>query len=874
MLPPPKSSIKQKVMLVILLTSITVLLVAATAFVLYDLVTVRQTMSRYLAAQARLIAQHSDDALSHRNEAEAASILASLRADPHIVAAAIYNAQGKLFAKYPTQIPEADLPAKPQSRSHEFARSKLTLFEPILRSGKLLGTLYLRANLVAQSQRLQLYGGISLLIILGSLLVAIWLSSLLQRRISNPIIALAETARNISERQDYSLRAQKLSDDELGLLTDSFNQMLEHIDVSDTALRASEAQLRLVTDQVPVLLAHMDREYRYKFVNRPYAEHYGRKPDAIIGKTPIEVVGLELFERARPYIEQALAGQPAQFELETQTATGEHRWSEVKYIPEKDASGEIVGFVAMHTDITERKRAEETFRRLAAIVESSDEAIVSKNLDGIIASWNGGAERLFGYKADEVIGRPITLLMPPERVNEEPGILDRIRRGERIEHYETIRQRKDGKLIEISLTVSPVRDGNGKIIGASKIARDISGQKNAERELARAHQEILAALRAKDEFLAALSHELRTPLNPVLLVASEAAADSGLPPAAQASFEMIRRNVELEARLIDDLLDLTRITCGKLTLEKRPLDLHTPLVDALAIVQVEAEKKHIELTRDLETTPHRMMGDPVRLQQIFWNVLKNAVKFTPDGGKIKVESRTLVQNRRICIKVVDTGIGLTSEEMGHIFDAFVQGEHAAGSSIHRFGGLGLGLTISRKLVELHGGAMYAASPGRDQGATFTVEFSGLNFEPKDFPATPADQPGTVGLYQLGKTPGKRILLVEDHEATRVALAQLLSRRNYQVLAANSVAQARGLAQLERFDLVISDIGLPDGDGYALMSELRDKFGLRGIALTGYGMEQDVTRGKNAGFIAHLIKPIRVDTLERALSAAGGDRRQA
>ena len=300
--------------------------------------------------------------------------------------------------------------------------------------------------------------------------------------------------------------------------------------------------------------------------------------------------------------------------------------------------------------------------------------------------------------------------------------------------------------------------------------------------------------RAKDDFLAALSHELRTPLNPVLLLASEGAADTTLSYEARASFAMIRTNVELEARLIDDLLDLTRITQGQLTLDKRPLDIHAALADALAISQTEAKKKHIQLDTDLEIIPHRLMGDPVRLQQIFWNLLQNAVKFTPEGGKIRVETRTSVENGRIRIRIVDTGIGLTREEMGRIFGAFVQGEHAAGGTEFRFGGLGLGLAISRRLVELHGGTLVAASPGRGQGATFTLEFSGLNFEAKGLPATLADPWARAEHCHGNQTPGKRILLVEDHEATRVALTRLLLRRNYQVCAASSVSDARNLAQ--------------------------------------------------------------------------------
>jgi PAS domain S-box-containing protein len=526
-----------------------------------------------------------------------------------------------------------------------------------------------------------------------------------------------------------------------------------------------------------------------------------------------------------------------------------------------DASGKIVGAVNMLLDITENKRSEEAFRRLAAIVESSDDAIISKDLNGIVTSWNRGAERLFGYQAEEMIGRSITILLPPERIDEEQDILQRIRRGEHIEHYETIRQHKDGSLIEISLTISPIKKDNNKIIGASKIGRDITQQKKAERELERAHKEAVAASRAKDDFLAALSHELRTPLNPVLLLASDSAENSELPDEIRAQFATIRNNVELEARLIDDLLDITRITHGKVSLNIGLVDVHMVLKEAIATVQSELDQKQISLTLQLSEEKSMLKGDLVRLQQVFWNVFKNAVKFNSKGGKIAVETSVFADGEKIAVKIADTGIGLTAQEIGHIFNAFSQGDHAGNENSHRFGGLGLGLTISRMLVEIHSGNMRATSAGRGQGATFIIELPLAQANKHDGSSAPSDLPSKKGLK---KKIGMRILLVEDHETTRNALSHLLARRDYKVMTASSVAEARALARQEKFDLVVSDIGLPDGNGYALMSELRDEFRLKGIALTGYGMEQDVFRGQNSGFVAYLTKPVRIEALEKAL----------
>ncbi len=328
---------------------------------------------------------------------------------------------------------------------------------------------------------------------------------------------------------------------------------------------------------------------------------------------------------------------------------------------------------------------------------------------------------------------------------------------------------------------------------------------------------------------------------------------------------MIRRNVELEARLIDDLLDLTRITRGKLTLENRALDVHAILSEAIAIVRPEAESKPIILNLELQAAQPVIVGDAVRLQQIFWNILKNAVKFTPVGGRIKVETRESAENEKIIIQVTDTGIGLTPDEIARIFSVFTQGDHADDGGSHRFGGLGLGLAISRSLVELHSGTIHAHSAGRDQGATFTIELPRVQVaQPKSSARPVTLQTGSVQ-PGLGKPNGLRILLVEDHEATRVALQLLLVRRKYKVTTAAPLAEARAIAQRETFDLIISDIGLPDGSGNTLMGELRDAFGLKGIALTGYGMDHDISATQAAGFVAHLTKPIRIEDLEKVLS---------
>jgi signal transduction histidine kinase len=422
------------------------------------------------------------------------------------------------------------------------------------------------------------------------------------------------------------------------------------------------------------------------------------------------------------------------------------------------------------------------------------------------------------------------------------------------------------------------------------LENEVSQRQNAEKALQQINNELEArvkertaelthANRAKDDFLAALSHELRTPLNPVLLLASESAGDDSLPLSVRERFGNIGKYVALEARLIDDLLDLTRIIHGKLLLEKQMVDVHDLLRDALATVRESARDKRIAIRTHLAASQSTLFADPVRVQQVFWNVLKNAVKFTQDGGEIAVETHNhqaggdhdpnSPAGSVLVIKVADSGLGLAPEEIGQVFSAFAQGGHVRNHSSHRFGGLGLGLTISRTLVELHAGTIKAESPGRNKGATFTVELPIAHpaARPQLVPGA-RPQPETAGVQQsASEKSGLRILLVEDHQPTRDALVPLLVRRKHTVTSAGTVQEARQKASTGQFDLVLSDIGLPDGDGYELMSELRERYGLRGVAMTGYGTEQDVAKARESGFVSHLTKPVRMESLEQALGAA-------
>jgi nitrogen-specific signal transduction histidine kinase/CheY-like chemotaxis protein len=378
----------------------------------------------------------------------------------------------------------------------------------------------------------------------------------------------------------------------------------------------------------------------------------------------------------------------------------------------------------------------------------------------------------------------------------------------------------------------------------------ISERRRAESELRRARDEAEGANSAKDQFLAALSHELRTPLTPILAIASVLERDPALPPAKRRQLEVVRRNAELESHLIDDLLDVTRIAKGKLRLEVETVDLAELLDDVIEVCRVDAEAKNLVLERNGAGLGKSVDVDPARLRQVFWNIVKNAIRFTPPGGRISLRTENPTPGR-IAVEVADTGRGIEPSDIPRIFQPFEQ----AGP---RLGGLGLGLSISRALVEAHGGTLTAKSAGPGRGATFRVELALSSAVPAP---PPEERPSREARPPRER---RRVLLVEDHADTLGAARDLLAELSCDVIPATSLGEALAAAEAGPLDLVISDIGLPDGSGFDLMRTLRDSYGLAGIAVTGYGMQEDVRRGREAGFVDHLVKPITLQKLAGAI----------
>ncbi|HEY7116193.1 MAG TPA: response regulator [Tepidisphaeraceae bacterium] len=374
-----------------------------------------------------------------------------------------------------------------------------------------------------------------------------------------------------------------------------------------------------------------------------------------------------------------------------------------------------------------------------------------------------------------------------------------------------------------------------------------------------ARTELEEAGRAKDEFLAMLSHELRTPLTPVLMTVSMLEKDPNLPPRVREDVSVIRRNLEIQVKLVDDLLDLTRVARGKFELREELADVHDLVQHALETTRrADPKSTKLDITVNLGAKKHYVWGDKARLEQVLWNLLRNAFKFTPEGGQVSVATRNPPEGG-VAVTVSDSGVGIEPEKLPLIFNAFEQGGRGV---TKQFGGLGLGLAICKGIVELHGGTIRVESGGPGQGATFTVTLPTTTVRQKPEPL--AKERAAATPHGAAIDPRLRVLLVEDNLVTLKVMSRLFRDFGYEVTPAPDVATARSAAQKTRFDLVVSDLGLPDGDGLELMRQLRDQYGLRGIALSGYGQAQDVRESREAGFVEHLVKPVDFARLEAAV----------
>lgn len=625
------------------------------------------------------------------------------------------------------------------------------------------------------------------------------------------------------------------------------------------------------TEQRFRLLVESVKDYGiFTLDTQGYITSWNEGARRIKGYEATEIIGSHF---SRFYPAEDVAAKKPEWELERAVADG--RVEDEGWRMRKDGSRfwanvvitslwdpdtqELQGFGKVTRDLTERKQAEERLRQseeqFRLLVEEVEEyAIFMLDTMGHVATWNSGAEKIKGYSVEEIVGEHFERFYTPEdRARGKPARLlaEAIEKGH--VRDQGLRARKDGTAFHADVLITAVHDFQGNLRGFSKVTRDITDQLRT-REIEAAKLAAEKANQAKDDFLAVLSHELRTPLTPVIAGANYLVENSASITREELVEELasIRRNALLEAQLIDDLLDLTRISRGKVELSCEAVDVHAAIRDALDILEQDIVAKKLDVTSNLAAEEHWTWADPTRLRQVFWNLLNNAVKFTPKSGRIEIVSSDS-QVGQLALTFADTGVGIEPEQAVRIFNAFEQGERTV---TRQFGGLGLGLAITRNLVERLGGSIVVHSEGKGKGAVFTVTLTRLPNRLMQAQITPA----VASPAQI-----LRILLVDDHDDTRRVLSRLLQRQGHQVDAAATVKAAMTSLELRRFDLVISDIGLPDGSGFEVMSAARVRDAqIRGIALSGFGMEEDRRRSAAAGFDYHLTKPLDFTVLQEIL----------
>jgi PAS domain S-box-containing protein len=800
----------------------------------------------------------------------------------------------------------------------------------------------------------------------------------------------------------------------------------------------SEAEFRRLLERLPAGAYMCDRDGLITYFNEQAATLWGRKPqigdpiDRFCGSFKLYSFDGSPIQHQDCWMAKALqTGQDfTGQEIVIERPDGTRRNALAHASPLRDETGQIVGAVNVLVDITDRDRAEQTQRLLASIVESSDDAIVSKSLTGIIRSWNSGAQRLFGYTPEEVIGKPITIIIPPERQHEEESILTRLRRGERVDHYDTIRVTKDGRRLDISLTISPIRDANGKVVAISKVARDITAKKQAEQvlmllkdelvsqladlrrlhdmstrlsktldlkvildetlrtataientdmgmisladpeagglqlttslgfepdflslvqrsasgfgavgvcyaekrrvvvedseidpifdeyrdaarlagfravhstplitrtgrligvlsthfrsprkptdramhlvdlcarhavefiESARLYAELQSSNRSKDEFLAVLAHELRNPLAPIRNSLHILRLSGELTPAGEKIQDVMERQVDHLVRMVDDLLEVSRISRGKIELRRQPIELATAILNAVETSRPLIDEAGHQLAISIPPQPLTLNADSVRLSQIIANLLNNSAKYTDPGGQIWLAAQP--ENDEVVISIRDTGIGIPRDKLNHVFDMFAQIQPAGRRTT---GGLGIGLTLVKRLTEMHGGRVEVSSNGPGQGSEFTIRLPLEKSLPEPPPAAEPRLPDPRTALA-----GRRILVVDDNQDAADSLGLFLKFMGAAVHVAYDGTSALESLPTFRPEIVLLDVGMPVLDGFEVarrMRQLPEGQNILLIAVTGWGQEDDRRRTADAGFDQHLVKPVDPVMLQNLLAA--------
>jgi PAS domain S-box-containing protein len=736
-------SIKRKTLAVIMLTSGAVLLLTAAAFMVYDLVAYRQSLVHSLSATAAIIADHSVSGLTSRNEKDARATLASLRAEPRIAAAALYDERGGLFVRYPAQAPASAFPTAPGKSGYRFEGGRLILFAPVVaESGSQVGTLYLKSSLHPLYMRLWVYGEIVLLILCGSVLVALAISNALQRRITRPILALAEVARAVSERGDYALRAKKLSGDETGFLTDAFNQMLARIEEQTEALHQGEEMrsfLAAIVDSSDDGIVGKDLEGKVVSWNAAAEQMFGYTAAEMLGQHISRLLSPDRPDEEARILEEVRRGGIRHFETRRIRKDGQPVEVSLTLSPIKNAAGGIIGLSSIAREITERKRAERDVResraRFSGIIGSAMDAIISMDAGQRITLFNEAAEKMFRCPAREAIGQPLDRFIPARfREAHRRDVAAFGRTGVTSRAMGNLHPlaglRADGEEFPIEASISHIEVGGQQTY--TVILRDITERQRAEDQIRRLNAELeqrvqertaelSAANKELESFTYSVAHDLRAPLRHIDAFSKILEEDfaAALPPEAARYLQNIRASTGRMSLLVDDLLNLARI--GRQELRRQPTPLSGLVDEVLADLKEETAGRTLEW--HIEALP-AIECDPGLMKQVFANLLSNAVKYTRPRPVAVIEVGCRKMNGDSALFVRDNGVGFNMKYADKLFGVF-QRFHRA----EEFEGTGVGLATVDRIVRKHGGHIWAEA-AVDQGATFYFTVPGLAPSPE------------------------------------------------------------------------------------------------------------------------------------------------
>lgn len=647
----------------------------------------------------------------------------------------------------------------------------------------------------------------------------------------------------------YDVYAFRVGDPRERKVAVLFNDITER-KRTEEALHRQQRRLQLISDSVPALISYVDPECRYQFCNRAYSDWFGLSCEEIIGKTMREVLGDEAWMRVGPHVEAALAGTPADFEVEAHYSHGPSRWIHANYTPDRDADGHVRGLVVLVSDVTARKQQESRLVEQARLLDLSNDAIFVRDRDDRIIYWNRGARELYGYTFEEAVGKVKFDLLQTEFPEAREKILDVLNRDGRWEG-EVVHRRKNGERVTVFARWVLDRAPDGQTRRILETTNDITVRKKAEQAL---HD----ADRRKDEFLATLAHELRNPLAPVRNAVQILLARGPSDPLLVRARGTIDRQIRIMARLLDDLLDVSRISRHKLELRREHITLSTVVQDAVEISAPLVDAGGHALSITLPPEPVQLEADPVRLAQVFANLLNNAAKYTERAGRIALSAER--HGADVVVSVKDTGIGISAEAMPKIFEIFSQAQPALERAQ---GGLGIGLSLVKGVVELHGGSVCVRSDGTGKGSEFVVRL------PVATAPAPIQTPPPAVAESSPPAARRRILIADDNEDSADSLAQLLEIQGHEVATAYDGEQAVALAEAMRPDVALLDLGMPKVNGFDACRRIREQPWGRNVylvALTGWGQDDDRRRTREAGFDHHFVKPLESEALERLLAS--------